>query len=397
MKRAWIGLLALGMGLGLAQQAPLKIGVVVSATGPAASLGIPERNTLVILEEQVNRRGGVAGRPVQFVVIDDASDTTQAVRATRKLIQEDGVLAIIGTTTTPASLGMIDPAAEAGVPMISLAANLEIVFPVDEKRRWIFKTPQTEQQMSTPIVQDMKASGVKTAAYIGFNDAYGEGWAKAFEAAAKEAGISVVASERFARTDTSVTGQVLRILSKNPDAVLIGGSGTAPVLPQRTLKERGYKGLIYQTHGVANPDFLRVGGDNVVGTRLPAGPILVFDQLPSNFPNKSVAQSYVQQYEAKYGIGSYSTFGGHAYDAWAILRPALERALKREQPSNLAAFRKALRDEIEATKGVVGTHGIFTMSPTDHLGLKFQEAAVMVEVAKDANGKLEWKLVRTFR
>jgi branched-chain amino acid transport system substrate-binding protein len=371
--------------------------VVVSATGPAASLGIPERNTLVLLEEQVNRRGGVAGRPVQFIILDDASDTTQAVRATRRLIQEDQVLAIIGTTTTPASLGMIDPVAEAGVPKISLAANLEIVFPVDEKRRWVFKTPQTEQQMSQPIVRDMAASGVKTAAYIGFNDAYGEGWARAFEAAAREAGIQVVASERFARTDTSVAGQVLRILARNPDAVLIGGSGTAPVLPQRTLRERGYRGLIYQTHGVANPDFLRVGGDVVIGTRLPAGPVLVFDQLPPDFPNRQVATSYVQQYEARFGIGSYSTFGGHAYDAWAILRPALERALRREQTTNLAAFRRVLRDELEATRNVVGTHGIFNMSPTDHLGLRFNEAAVMVEVVKTPAGKLDWKLLRTFR
>lgn len=397
MKRALVGLLALGLGLGLAQQAPLKIGVVVSATGPAASLGIPERNTLVLLEEQVNRRGGVAGRPVQFIVIDDASDTTQAVRATRRLIQEDQVLAIIGTTTTPASLGMIDPVAEAGVAKISMAANLEIVFPVDEKRRWVFKTPQTEQQMSIPIVRDMQASNVRTVAYIGFNDAYGEGWARAFEAAAREAGIQVVASERFARTDTSVAGQVLRILSRNPDAVLIGGSGTAPVLPQRTLRDRGYRGLIYQTHGVANPDFLRVGGDVVVGTRLPAGPVLVFDQLPANFPNRQVATNYVQQYEARFGIGSYSTFGGHAYDAWAILRPALERALRREQTTNLAAFRRAVRDELEATRNVVGTHGIFNMSPTDHLGLRFNEAAVMVEVVRDASGRLDWKLLRTFR
>ncbi|GEM83118.1 MAG: branched-chain amino acid ABC transporter substrate-binding protein [Meiothermus sp.] len=397
MKRVLVGLLALGLGLGLAQQAPLKIGVVVSATGPAASLGIPERNTLVLLEEQVNRRGGVAGRPVQFVIIDDASDTTQAVRATRRLVQEDQALAIIGTTTTPASLGMIDVVAEAGVPKISLAANLEIVFPVDEKRRWVFKTPQTEQQMSQPIVRDMAASGVKTAAYIGFNDAYGEGWARAFEAAAREAGIQVVASERFARTDTSVAGQILRILSRNPDAVLIGGSGTAPVLPQRTLRERGYRGLIYQTHGVANPDFLRVGGDVVVGTRLPAGPVLVFDQLPPDFPNRQVATSYVQQYESRFGIGSYSTFGGHAYDAWAILRPALERALRREQTTNLAAFRRVLRDELEATRSVVGTHGIFNMSPTDHLGLRFNEAAVMVEIVKTPAGKLDWKLLRTFR
>lgn len=397
MKRVLVGLLALGLGLGLAQQAPLKIGVVVSATGPAASLGIPERNTLVLLEEQVNRRGGVAGRPVQFVIIDDASDTTQAVRAARRLIQEEQVLAIIGPTITPASLGMIDPVAEAGVPKISMAANLEIVSPVDEKRRWVFKTPQTEQQMSQPIVRDMAASGVKTAAYIGFNDAYGEGWARAFQAAAREAGIRVVASERFSRTDTSVAGQVLRILSRNPDAVLIGGSGTAPVLPQRTLRERGYRGLIYQTHGVANPDFLRVGGDVVVGTRLPAGPVLVFDQLPPDFPNRQVATSYVQQYEARFGIGSYSTFGGHAYDAWAILRPALERALRREQTGNLAAFRRVLRDELEGTRNVVGTHGIFNMSPSDHLGLRFNEAAVMVEIVKTPAGKLDWKLLRTFR
>lgn len=398
MKKLLIGALMAGLGLGLAQQAaPLRIGVVVSATGPAASLGIPERNTLVLLQEQVNKRGGVAGRPVEFVIIDDASDTTQAVRAARRLITEENVLAIIGTTTTPASLGMIDVVAEAGIPNISMAANLEIVFPVDDKRRWVFKTPQTEQQMSVPIVRDMVASNIKEVAYIGFNDAYGEGWAKAFEAAAKEAGINVVASERFARTDTSVTGQILRILSRNPDAVLIGGSGTAPVLPQRTLRERGYKGLIYQTHGVANPDFLRVGGENVVGTRLPAGPVLVFDQLPANFPNRQVALSYVQQYEIRFGIGSYSTFGGHAYDAWIILRAALERTLGSQQTSNLAAFRRTLRDQLEATRGVVGTHGIFNMSATDHLGLRFQEAAVMVEVVREANGRLDWKLLRTFR
>ncbi|MBF6594321.1 MAG: ABC transporter substrate-binding protein, partial [Thermaceae bacterium] len=204
MKRIAVGLLALGLGLGLAQQAPLKIGVVVSATGPGASLGIPERNTLLLLEDQVNKRGGVAGRPVQFIIIDDASDTTQAVRATKKLIQEDQVLAIIGTTITPSTLAMIDPLAEAGVPNISLAANREIVAPMDDKRKWIFKTPQTEEQMSQPIVQDMKASGVKSAAYIGFNDAYGEGWAKAFEATAKDAGINIVDSERFSRSDTSV-------------------------------------------------------------------------------------------------------------------------------------------------------------------------------------------------
>ena len=390
MKKGLAALMVL-MAAALAQGA-LKVGVVVSATGPAASLGIPERNTLLILEELLGRTGGVAGRKVQFVILDDASDTTQAVRNTRRLVEE-GVVAIIGTTITPASLAMIDVVAEAKVPMISLAASKDIIHPVDAKRFWVFKTPQTEELMARAIVADMAARGVKEVAYIGFNDAYGEGWARFFEAEAKAKGLQVVQSERYNRTDTSVTGQILRILAKRPDAVLIGASGTPAVLPQRTLKERGYGGLIYQTHGVANPDFLRVGGKDVEGTLLPAGPILVAEQLPSAFPSKRVALDYIQRYEARYGIGSYSTFGAHAWDAWLILRGALERALKKaDSEKDLAAFRSALRDEIEATKGLVATHGVFTYSREDHLGLRFEDAAVMVQVVSGG-----WKLIRTFR
>ncbi len=397
MKR-WLGaglqwFLAGALALGLAQaQGTIKVGWVVSATGPAASLGIPERNTALLIEEILARTGGVAGRRVQFIILDDASDTTQAVRNTRRLIEE-GVVAVIGTTTTPASLGMIPVVAEAKVPMVSLAASKDIIHPVDAQRLWVFKTPQTEELMARAIVADMVARGVKTVAYIGFNDAYGEGWARFFEAEARAKGLQVVASERYNRTDTSVTGQVLRIIARRPDAVLIGASGTPAVLPQRTLKERGYAGLIYQTHGVANPDFLRVGGRDVEGTLLPAGPILVAEQLPSAFPSKRVALDYIQRYEAKHGIGSYSTFGAHAWDAWLILRPALERALKRADPErDLAAFRAALRDEIEATRGLVATHGVFTFSREDHLGLRFEDAAVMVRVE---GGK--WRLERAFR
>ncbi|WP_038042635.1 ABC transporter substrate-binding protein [Thermus tengchongensis] len=390
MKRWLVALLLLGLSA-LAQEA-LKVGVVVSATGPAASLGIPERNTFLMLQEMLDRTGGVAGRKVQFVILDDASDTTQAVRNTRRLVEE-GVVAIVGTTTTPASLGMIPVVAEAKVPMISLAASKDIIHPVDAQRFWVFKTPQTEELMARAIVADMVARGVKTVAYIGFNDAYGEGWARFFEAEARAKGLQVVASERYARTDTSVTGQVLRIIARKPDAVLVGASGTPAVLPQRTLKERGYAGLLYQTHGVANPDFLRVGGKDVEGTLLPAGPILVAEQLPGTFPSKRVALDYIQRYEAKYGIGSYSTFGAHAWDAWLILKPALERALKRADPSkDLAAFRSALRDEIEATRNLVATHGVFTFSREDHLGLRFEDAAVMVRIE---GGR--WKLERTFR
>jgi branched-chain amino acid transport system substrate-binding protein len=391
MKR-WFFPLVAALGLALSQQpAPLKIGVVVSATGPAASLGIPEKNTFLLLEEEANRRG-VAGRRVQFIILDDASDTTQAVRSTRKLIQEDEVLAIIGTTTTPASLGMIDVVAEAKVPMISLAASKAIIAPVDAKRSWVFKTPQTEELMARAIIADMKERGVKSVAYIGFNDAYGEGWWTFFSQEARDGGINVVASERYARTDTSVTGQILKIIAARPDAVLIGASGTPAVLPQRTLNERGYKGLIYQTHGVANPDFLRVGGKDVEGTLLPAGPILVAEQLPAGFPSKRPALDYITRYETKFGIGSYSTFGAHAYDAWLILRPALERALQKASPDNPAAFRAALRDELEATKNVVASHGVFSFSKEDHLGLRFQDTAVMVQVQSG-----RWKLVRTFR
>ncbi len=381
----------LGMLLGLAwAQGEIRIGVTLSTTGPAASLGIPEKNTLLMIEETL--RGRLGGVPVRFIILDDGTDPTGAVKNTKKLIQEDRVHLIIGGTTSPNSLAMIDPVAEAGLPFISLAAAKAIISPVDEKRRWVFKVPQTDELMARAVVKDMVDRGFKTVAYLGFNTAYGEGWAREFERAAKASGLKIVASERYSPKDTSVTGQVLKILSRRPDAVLIGAAGTPAVLPQRTLVEKGYRGQIYQTHGVANPAFLKVGGKYVEGTLLPAGPILVAAQLPNDFPSKRTALAYIAAYEAKYGVGSFSTFGGHAFDAWQVAKAAILRALKKASPDDLAAFRKALRDEIEATQGVVGVHGVFNMSPDDHLGLKFEDAAVMVEIQ---SGK--WKLVRTFR
>jgi branched-chain amino acid transport system substrate-binding protein len=379
------------LGLPALAQEEINIGVVVSATGPAASLGIPERNTLVMLEQRINEGGGIGGHPVQFHILDDASDTTQAVTNTRSLIEENNVVAIIGTTTTPASLGMIDVVAEAQVPMISLAASKRIIAPMDEQRHWVFKTPQTDELMATAIVRDMVERGVQTVGFIGFNDAYGEGWWNDFSRIAQENGIEVVANERYARTDTSVTGQVLRIVSANPDAVLIGASGTPAALPQRTLLERNYGGTIYQTHGVANPDFLNVGGEDVEGTVLPAGPILVAPQLPEGFATRDVGLQYIEMYEQEHGEGSYSTFGAHAYDAWLILEGALERALEQTSVADLAAFRSTLRDEIEATEGLVAAPGVFTFSPDDHLGLNLETTAVMVTIE---NGT--WQLLYTF-
>jgi len=359
----------------------LKVGVTVSATGPAASLGIPERNTFALMPQTIG------GRKVQYIILDDASDTTSAVKNTRKLIGEDKVDVVVGSTVTPNSLAMIDIAAETETPMIAMAASSRIVEPVDAKRRWVFKTPQNDQQMAVVIVSDMLAKGIKSVGFIGFADAYGEGWWNEFSKIAEARGIKVLASERYQRTDTSVTGQVLKIVSAKPDAVLIAGSGTPAALPQKTLKERGYSGKIYQTHGVANRDFLRVCGKDCEGTWLPAGPVLVADQLPADHPVKKSATAYVEAYEKAHGKNSVSTFGAHAWDAGVLLQAAVPVALKKAQPGT-KEFRAALRDALEGVKNAAGAHGIFNMSPTDHLGLD-QRAAVMVQIVDG-----DWKLAK---
>jgi branched-chain amino acid transport system substrate-binding protein len=359
--------------------AQIKVGVSVSATGPAASLGIPEKNTISLLPKTI------AGKTVEYIVLDDATDPTTAVKNARKLVSEDKVDLLIGSTVTPNSLAMTDVAAESETPMISMAASASIIEPQDAKRRWVFKTPQNDSHMTTAILSHMADNGVKTVGFIGFSDAYGEGWYREISKLADVRKIKLVANERFARPDTSVTGQILKILSANPDAVLIAGSGTPAALPQKTLKERGYKGKIYQTHGVANNDFLRVCGKDCEGTWLPSGPILVAEQLPDSNPVKKSSLTYKSAYEKAYGAGTVSTFGGHAWDAGILLANAVPAALKAGQPGT-PAFRKGLRDAIENTKEVAGAHGIFNMSPTDHLGFD-QRSRVMVQIV---DGK--WKL-----
>ena len=272
---------------------------------------------------------------------------------------------------------MIDVVSEAKVPMITLAASAKIIEPMDAKKAWVFKTPQNDAMMAQAIADHMAKSGVKTVGFIGFNDAYGEGWLQVFKVAAEAKGMKLVATEAYSRTDTSVTGQALKIMGAKPDAVLVAGSGTPAALPEKTLKERGFKGKYYQTHGVANADFLRVGGKDVEGTLLPAGPVLVASQLPDNHPVKKSAVEYVESYEAKYGKGSAATFGAHAWDAGRVLAAAVPEALKKAK-SGTPEFRAALRDALEQTKNVAGAHGIFTMSPTDHLGI--QNGVVMVKI-----------------
>jgi branched-chain amino acid transport system substrate-binding protein len=359
-----------------ASWADVTVGVTVSATGPAASLGIPEKNTISLMPKTLG------GQKINYIVLDDASDTTAAVANTRKLIAENKVDIVLGSSTTPTSLAMIDVVSEAKVPMISVAASARIVEPVDAKKRWVFKTPQNDIMMSLAIAEHMASNGVKTVAFIGFADAYGEGWSEEFAKAAALKKITVVANERYARTDTSVTGQVLKMMASKADAVLVAGAGTPAALPQKALKERGYTGKMYQTHGVANADFLRVGGKDVEGTFLPAGPVLVADQLPASNPVKKSAMTYVTAYEAAYGKGTVSTFGAHAWDAGLLMSSAVPVALKKAQPGT-PEFRAALRDALEQTKDVSGAHGVFNMTEKDHLGLD-QRARVMVKIENGA-------------
>ena len=360
------------LAMATAAYADINVGVTVSATGPAASLGIPEKNTIALMPTTI------AGQKINYIVLDDASDTTAAVTNARKLINEYKVDVLLGSTTTPNSLAMIDVAAESQTPMISMAASARIVEPQDAKKRWVFKTPQNDIMMSLAIVSHMADSGIKSVGFIGFSDAYGEGWYQEFSKIAAMKSIQIIANERYNRTDTSVTGQVLKIVAAKPDAVLIAASGTPAVLPQRALKERGYSGKFYQTHGVANNDFLRVGGKDVEGTFLPSGPVLVAAQLPANHPLKKSSADYVARYEKANGAGSVSTFGGHAWDAGKLMEAAVGPALKKAKPGT-AEFRAALRDALESVKEVAGAHGVFNMSPTDHLGLD-QRARVMVKI-----------------
>ena len=371
--RLTLGAAALLAALPLAATAQIKVGVTVSSTGPAASLGIPERDTVALLPTQIG------GESVEYIVLDDATDTTQAVKNIRKFTSDDHVDVVLGTSVVPGSLAMSDVAAETGTPMISVAAGVKLVEPVDGPRKWVYKTPQNDALMAAALADAMVKQNVKTLGFIGFSDAYGEGWLQEMKAKAEAKGIQVVAVERYARPDTSVTGQVLKLLAANPDGILIAGAGTPAALPQRELVDRGYKGQIYQTHGAANNDVLRVCGKACEGMILPAGPLLVAAQLPDSNPVKASALAYVQAYEGKYGEGKTNTFGGHMWDAGQLIADAIPRALKTGAKPGTPEFRSALRDALEQVKDLPASQGVFTLSPTDHAGLD-ERGRVMVKV-----------------
>ncbi|MCX7166804.1 MAG: ABC transporter substrate-binding protein [Rhodocyclales bacterium] len=375
-KLVWVPALALVLAASSAW-ADVTIGVSVSATGPAASLGIPEKQTFALLPQTIG------GEKVKYIVLDDATDPSTAVKNARKLTGEDKVDAIIGSTATPTSIAILEVAFETKTPQISMAPFA----PAADKAPWVFITPQNFNQMAIAIAAHMTANNVKTMGFIGYADPYGQLWLKAMQGAAEARGIKIVATESYQRNDTSVTGQALKLVAANPDAILIAGSGTPAVLPQATLIERGYKGKFYQTHGIANRDFLRVGGKNVEGTIFPVGPMLLAEHLADSHPSKKPALEYVKLYEAAHGVNSRSTFGGHGWDAYLLLNRAVPEALKKAKPGTVE-FRVALRDALENVKELPAVHGVFNMSAKDHNGFDGR-AAIMAIVE---NG--DWKLLK---
>lgn len=379
MRRLFYALVA-ATALTTSAVAQVKVGIIVSATGPAASVGVTQQRSVGILPSELG------GQKAEYILLDDASDASTTVKHAKKLVTEDKVDVIVGPSLTPNSLALLEYLTEQKTPMISLAGSASIVDPVDAKRAWAFKTPQSDAQMASVIIAHMKKRGLKSVGLIGFSDAYGEGWIKVMTQLTQDAGIKVVASERFQRTDSSVLGQILKIMAANPEAVFIAASGTPAALPQTTLAERGYKGLVYQTHGVANNDFLRVGGKALEGTFVPAGPVLVAEQLPDDHPAKAPALDFIKRYEALPGAGARSTFAAYLWDAQLILSDAVRRAAEKSKPGT-EAFRSNLRDAIETTRGIAGPNGVYTMSPTDHLGLD-ERSRVLTQIVGGT-----WKLV----
>lgn len=360
-----------------AASAEIVIGVSVSATGPGASLGVHVGNAINILPKTIG------GESVRFVQLDDASDPTVGVRNVRRFATEDKVDMIIGSSSVPVAIAQAAVANEARIPFVALCPIA--IDPV--KQSYIFAVPQPIPLMIEAVLEHMQANKVKNSGFIGFSDPWGDLTYGNLRGGGTAKGINVTTNERYARTDTSVTAQMLKVMASSPDVIFVGASGTPAALPQIASAERGYKGQMYHTHGVVNRDFIRVGGKSAEGVIAPTGAVVVAEQLPADHPLKTVGIEFLKFYEGTYGTGSRNAFAAYAYDAGQIIKAAVPVALKTAKPGN-PAFRQAMRDAIESNKEVKGTHAVYSMSPTDHYGVD-KRARVLVRVE---NG--EWQLVR---
>jgi branched-chain amino acid transport system substrate-binding protein len=349
--------------------ADVNIGVVLSLTGPGSGLGLPMQNEFKLWPQTI------AGEKVNLIILDDASDPGKGVSDTKRLISEDHVDMIIGSCLTPVAAAMAPVAAENKT--VQLAASPVGVPPGQD--HWLFRLPQSNDVMAHAMVAHMKKLGIKTVGFLGYTDAYGELWLKAITAEGEKNGIKVVATERFARTDTSVTPQALKLTSANPDAILVVASGSGAAMPEKAIVERGSKGKIYQTHAAATPDLIRIGGKDVDGTYVVSGPAVHPEQLPDSHPSKKVASDFVTNYEKAYGPNSRNQFAAHAYDAKIVLEKVLPVALKKGKPGT-PEFRAAIRDGMEHMGRTIFSHGVMNWTAQDHWGYT-NETGVMLKVS----------------
>jgi branched-chain amino acid transport system substrate-binding protein len=378
--RAWKLALAAALLAATPAWAQIKVGVIMSQSGPVSSIGVPYVKGIAAY---MSGNPEVGGQKIQIIQLDDASDPAASARAAKKLIEEDRVDILVGSAGAPASLAMYGVAAEAKVPTI-ISGN---VFVAGERGDWQITIPQPAPLMVAADVAHMKAAGIKTVAYIGFGDAWGDLVYNALLATAEPAGIKIITNERYARTDTSVTPQILKIIAARPDAVLTGGSGSPGALPHLALAERGYRGPVYSTHAIINSEFVRVGGASVEGVIAPTGPMVVAEQLPDSNPIKQVALTFLQKFEAANKEKSADAFAAYAYDAMLILENAAGRALAKGVKPGTPEFRTALRDAMVTTTEVVGTHAVYTFKPGERYGTD-ERSRVMVRLDKGA-----WKLI----
>ncbi len=376
----WIATLLLAAsltGAADAARAEMKVGITVSGSGPGAALGQPELKAVAVLPKEI------AGEKVTYIALDDESDGTKAAQNARKLLDEN-VDVLIGSSLTPTSLPLIELAASSGTPLMTLAASGVLVSPMDAKKKWVFKVVPNDDIMARAMLARIAQSGVKKLGYIGVSDAYGEGYYAELAKLAPEHGITLTTHEVYGRGDASVTGQILKIIATRPDAVFIASAGTPAVLPQKALRDRGYKGPIYQTHGVATQEFIQLGGKDVEGATFAGEVFTVVKDLPDDSPFKKPIADFVGRYEAANGAPP-AIFAAHLNDAMTLVERAVPAALKAGKPGT-PAFRSALRDAIETTKAAYLSNGLSNMSPTDHNGYDERSAFII----KVENGQFRW-------
>jgi branched-chain amino acid transport system substrate-binding protein len=364
MKKAFLSAAAFAAAIALpgspalAQSNEITIGISVTTTGPAAALGIPERNALDFVPKEI---GGV---PLKVIVLDDGGDPTAATTNARRFVTESKADIIMGSSTTPPTVAVSTVANEAGIPHFGLAP-----FPINDSRmKWSVAMPQPIPIMGKVLYEHMKAHGIKSVGYIGYSDSYGDLWINDFKAQGIPMGLTLATEERFARPDTSVAGQVLKLVAANPDAILVGASGTAAALPQSTLRERGYKGLIYQTHGAASMDFIRIAGPSAEGVIMSSGPVMSPESQADTALTKKPGLALNTAYEAKYGANSRSQFAGHSYDAFEVLKRVIPVALKTAKPGT-PEFREAIRQALMSEKEIAATQGVYNFTDKDRYGL----------------------------